>query len=920
MTRRFPPATAIRAAALAALLSLSPPIAVAHPTDGAAHNSATIGGTSPAARLPKLDLLPLKQPKSKPLKIKTNAKLATPADQAATVSDITTDGTISAVEDDGVTPHPASFFLINPAGVVFNANAGVALAGHFAATTAGSIRLGSQGRFDAATPSSSVLTGDDPVALDFSSAPAPLALNGTTLTGPGNAAVFLAGGDVTLTDATLVSQGGGNGGTIDIAVTGSLNVDGGQILANTTASGAGGGVSITAGDLNMTGNGPLFGGSIGTSTDAGATGPAGNVSISVATLELTQQAGIGSSSSSSANAGGTVVNVRGLAQFSDNSGIVADSDGLTGIVQGGNAGNIQLNTGGLTLLNGAEISSSTFGQCNGGTVNVVVNGSAMLSGSTPTNTCGIVTGNQQSPGAIAPSGSGGDISVQAGTNIGSSGRAGNITLSSATLTLTGAALLSSSTNSTGNAGNVTVTTGRLAATGGGDISSSTAGPGNAGAVTVAVSGSLSMSGSGVLGNSGVFSGSTTLRNGPDGFITYDGPLGNAGDVSVSAGALQINDGAQIGGFTSLGGSGGQVTVAVDGATLLDGSGTTSFTGINAQSLSTGAGAGDAGNIALTTGTLVIRNSAQISSSSFGSGHAGDVRVTAAGQIDINGAGSRISSSSTGSGNAGAVQITTGGVVSLDQSAAVSATSEMSSGGNVSVVAAQAVTLGHMSSISAQAPRAGQVSVVTPSLSLSGGSFIAVDTSLTPIAGTSTDVIVDVQNLMLNDSSINAVTNGPGNGGSITLIAPQQIALSRSRISAYARHTGGQIVIDPQRVLLSNGSVIDGLAGGQQQPVIIGAAAFIVSATSRVLTDKPEFNTDDTVVNVVGRLPGGPLGTDLSLLSLCGLLFSDDSLSSFVVTGRGGSPVEPGGWMPSLDLTDGSTDGACQKDNRETAPR
>jgi hypothetical protein len=85
------------------------------------------------------------------------------------------------------------------------------------------------------------------------------------------------------------------------------------------------------------------------------------------------------------------------------------------------------------------------------------------------------------------------------------------------------------------------------------------------------------------------------------------------------------------------------------------------------------------------------------------------------------------------------------------------------------------------------------------------------------------------------------------------------------------------------------------------------------ANSRILTVEPRFTVDDTVASTVGRLPGGVASSGVTLADQCGVFFfTTGNISSFVVTGRGGTPVEPGGWSPSVDLVDGSAMTSDQK--------
>src|SRR4051812_47921301 len=73
----------------------------------------------------------------------------------------TIDGTLRCTID------KANFYLINPSGVVFGPGAALDVKGSFVVTTADAVRLGADGRFDAASPHDTILTTAAPAAFGF---------------------------------------------------------------------------------------------------------------------------------------------------------------------------------------------------------------------------------------------------------------------------------------------------------------------------------------------------------------------------------------------------------------------------------------------------------------------------------------------------------------------------------------------------------------------------------------------------------------------------------------------------------------------------------------------------------------------------------------------------------------------------------
>ena len=73
----------------------------------------------------------------------------------------------------------ANLYFLNPAGVIFGPSSSVDITGSFHVTTADYLKLGTDGRFDAANPANSTLTISPPSAFGFiSTKPAAITVNG----------------------------------------------------------------------------------------------------------------------------------------------------------------------------------------------------------------------------------------------------------------------------------------------------------------------------------------------------------------------------------------------------------------------------------------------------------------------------------------------------------------------------------------------------------------------------------------------------------------------------------------------------------------------------------------------------------------------------------------------------------------------
>jgi large exoprotein involved in heme utilization and adhesion len=355
----------------------------------------------------------------------------------------------------------------------------------------------------------------------------------------------------------------------------------------------------------------------------------------------------------------------------------------------GNAGQINVAAGALSIASNGRIIASTLGSGRGGSVAIAVAGQLSLDGTQgdPNLLTGISSQTQGGGAAGTVTVTAGTLSIVRNAAISAdtfgSGNGGRVSVNVASqLTIDGTAAASSLTGiaansefgSTGNAGDVTVTAETLSLVNGGAISSSAIRPdnnlpassGNAGRLTVNVAGLLSMSGSG-------------SRIATD---TEPGTTGNAGSVAVTAPQITIASGAEIASTTAGTGAGGLVTVTTLGALLLDGRGVDK-TQIAASAI--GPQSRPGGSVIVAANALTIKGGAQIASSTAGPGKGGDVNVAVASDIVLPDPGPQITARSTGSGDAGSITVSAVRLL-MNNGAAISteAATSTASGGNITL--------------------------------------------------------------------------------------------------------------------------------------------------------------------------------------------------------------------------------------------
>ncbi len=280
----------------------------------------------------------------------------------------------------------------------------------------------------------------------------------------------------------------------------------------------------------------------------------------------------------------------------------------------GRAGTVILTAGGMIAVSGgAEVSSSTAGPGDGGSVQVAAQGPLTLSDpgtGITASASSIASGNAGSVIVTASEitiGTGAEIdSTTAGTGAGGSvtvSTPGALVLDGMGVPDTGIAASATGPQS-GAGGDVTVAAGSLLIEGGAQIASSTAGPGKGGDVDVTVPGDV-------------------VLTGPGPQITAQSTgSGDAGSVTVSAGRLLTSNGAGISteARTSTA-NGGNITLAVgDFLYLVNSQITTSVKGET----------GNGGNITIDPQIAVLDRSDIIAQAI--EGHGGNITIDAGAYI------------------------------------------------------------------------------------------------------------------------------------------------------------------------------------------------------------------------------------------------------------------------------------------------
>ncbi len=503
------------------------------------------------------------------------------------------------------------------------------------------------------------------------------------------------GNAITGVQSSLLTGGEGKGGNVHLTTGSLLVTNGALIYATTDGQGSAGNITLNARDTIT-----FEDSSADTGIGSNGVGSGGDISVNTRALFLKNGGLLSANSFGSGNAGSITIDARDTAAFDGvgSNGLESSANTIAG--ENSNGGDIRITTGTLSLTNGGTLFS--FAKGNAGNITIDARNTVSFDG---------VGSNERSSGAssslLEGKGKGGDIRVTTGSlsvtngailsaSTSGQGSGGNITIDARDRVKfdgVGSNLNSSGAYSTvnsggvGDAGNINVTTGSLSLNNGAQISAGTYGLGKAGDITINARDAITLNGTGSNGRfSGLFStvGSTGM--------------GKGGNIRVTTGSLTVSDGAQLSASTFGHGSGGNITIDARDSIRFDGVGR-NLNSSGAYSTVNSGGVGDAGNINVTTGSLSLNNGAQISAGTYGLGKAGDITINARDAITLNGTGSNgrttgiFSEVGTGStGKGGNIQVKSG-TLSLSNNAQINAsTSGRADAGNISVKVDDAVSL------------------------------------------------------------------------------------------------------------------------------------------------------------------------------------------------------------------------------------
>jgi filamentous hemagglutinin family protein len=633
----------------------------------------------------------------------------------------------------------ANLFFLNPNGIIFGQNATLNIGGSFFASTASSLLFNDGTIFSAKppTPINPLLTISVPIGLQYGSNPGSVQVQGSKLQVSLGHTLALVGGNVSIEGGQLLAPGGrvelgglAGEGIVGLVANGSylglsfpVGVPRTDVSITNGAqvnvsAGGGGTIAINARSLNITGENTRLQADIAPGLGS-VDSKGGDINITTGSLFLTNGAELSASTFGKGDAGSVNINATNIVSFDGGSAFSRVAEGAVG-----NGGNINITTGSLFATNGAQINTSTSGQGNGGSVNIVARDTVSFDGMVSNENRSAAYSNVEKKGV-------------------------------------------------GNSGNINITTGSLFVTNGAQLWANTRGQGNGGRVTIKASDTVYLNGV----NRGAFA--TVASD------VIQGAVGNGNDINITARSVFLVDNAVVAasilegkGENGMPAKGGNVIITASDIVSLNRSAVYSEVGANsfgnggtlyitAPSVSLDNsnlitrirkdGKGSGGNINITTGSLSVMGRSQLGASTYGQGDAGSVNIVARDTVSFNEGDAFSRVESTGVGNGGDINITTGSLFVTNGTQLSVSTFGQGNGGNLTVNASQ------------------QVQVIGRSTGgVSSGLFAQANEDATGKAG---DLTIYTGTLLVRDGAqVSASTFGQGDGGNLTVHASQQVQL------------------------------------------------------------------------------------------------------------------------------------------------
>jgi filamentous hemagglutinin family protein len=585
----------------------------------------------------------------------------------------------------------------------------------------------------------------------------------------------------------------------------------------------------------------------------------GNIDLTAGSVLVTRGAAILSSALfAQTNAGDITINARDRVVFDgeNESGLIAAA--ASQMVGGvGNAGTIRINTGSLSVLNGARLNASMlFAQGNAGNIEINARDGVVVSG---VSSLGV------------------NSTIATDLAVGSVGRGGDVAITAGSLSVLQGATLSSGTSGVGDAGNIILNVrDRTLFDGVGQNSSPTG-----------ITTSVTQTGAGNGGDLLINTGSLAVTN--NAVITSGNfGQGNSGNLLINAReGVVFDNGRALSSVVSLDsvGRAGDITIAADSLTVSN----------DSLLLSGSFFSGDSGDITVNARTNVtLTNSPGLATLTFGSGNAGKLTIRAGNRVLMD----------NGSIQAGSVSFRD--LFTAADRRGISLAGLLASSNSTT-------TLEQLTAFIAALPtktgNANDIEITARSLQLDQDSQITTQT----ISGNGGNIVLNLDNLLvMRRGSLISTAAGTliegfeqgGNGGNITITMPNGFLISAPKenndiVANAFSGSGGRVTINAQAIYWFTPRTRAELARllGTNDPTKLNPRNLPTNDISAISQGSPNLsgtvtlNTPDVDPSRgLVQLPVDLADPTTKLDQRCAE--RSGSTSSFTITGRGGLAEDP----------------------------
>ncbi len=656
--------------------------------------------------------------------------------------------------------------------------------------------------------------------------------------------------------ALVTPEAIGNGGDITINTQQLTVQEGAALGTGTTGAGDSGNLRIQAEEVEVSGVASTgFPNSIVFTSAFSGRGNGGNLTLETDRLSLRDGGQIRAGTSGMGNSGDVMVraNTIELIGRSPNgqfpSSILTSVEDLSFVnpaaIGSGNAGNLLIESDRITLTDGAEITASTSGRGQAGTISInapdIQLDNSLISVNSSANATGTVGGMTVETETLRLTHSAIET-VTFGSN-----DAGNITVNATDIEATGLASdpqfpmgdsqffggLRSivATGATGGSGDITVNTQQLTLQNSGSVGSFVRGAGQGGnlninAVEIDILGTITG-----YSQDLPFSGLLSILNDqfPTGLSTtvLPGANGNGGNMTVKTQRLTVRESGSVGAGTFSMGNSGDVTIQANEIEVIGSNGVFPFPSLIFTSVLFG-GSGQGGNLTIDTQHLTLQDGAQIRAGTSGSGNSGDVTIQA-NDIELIG---RSPDGFFGS-------------------------SILTSVEDLSIVSPEAIGSGD----------AGNLFVESDRITVEEGASISTSTFGSGQAG---NLLIDADTIQLNTGgSIEASSFGTGQGGQmrinaneieVTGIAPDGEVRSSIATQSMFTGDGGNLILNTERLTLRDGGLIQAsvFGSGAGGTIEVNAAEITAIGTATGSNSLPQVQA--LLQSLDNQYPSGLLTT------------------------------------------------------------